>query len=86
MIAAIDVPPDFPIAGEPFREVLIERMSLGAAPDALFQFISYLTGGERRKKAQALARGDDPDGDAATSRCARGAAKVRAASGPTPKR
>jgi sulfite reductase (NADPH) flavoprotein alpha-component len=66
IIAAIDVPPDFPIAGEPFRQVLIERMSLGAAPDALFQFISYLTGGERRKKAQALARGEDPDGDAAT--------------------
>ena len=63
MIAAIDVPADFPIAGEPFRDVLIERMSLGAAPDALFQFISYLTGGERRKIAQALSRGDDPDGD-----------------------
>ena len=66
VIAAIDVPPDFPIAGEPFRQVLIERMSLGAAPDALFQFISYLTGGERRVKAKALAKGDDPDGDAAT--------------------
>ncbi len=66
IIAAIDVPADFPIAGEPFRQVLIERMSLGAAPDALFQFISYLTGGERRKKAQALARGEDPDGDAAS--------------------
>ena len=65
VIAAIDVPPDFPIAGEPFRQVLIERTSLGAAPDALFQFISYLTGGERRKTAQALARGEDPDGDAA---------------------
>jgi sulfite reductase (NADPH) flavoprotein alpha-component len=65
IIAAIDVPPDFPIAGEPFRQVLIERTSLGAAPDALFQFISYLTGGERRKKALALARGEDPDGDAA---------------------
>jgi sulfite reductase (NADPH) flavoprotein alpha-component len=65
IIAAIDVPPDFPIAGEPFRQVLIERSSLGAAPDALFQFISYLTGGERRKKAQALSRGEDPDGDAA---------------------
>ena len=66
IIAAIDVPPDFPIADEPFRQVLIERMSLGAAPDALFQFISYLTGGERRKLALALARGEDPDGDAAT--------------------
>jgi len=65
VIAAIDVPPDFPIAGEPFRDVLIERTSLGAAPDALFQFISYLTGGERRKTAQALSKGDDPDGDAA---------------------
>ncbi|MEO8756609.1 MAG: sulfite reductase subunit alpha [Devosia sp.] len=64
IIAAIDVPPDFPIAGEPFREVLIERMSLGAAPDALFQFISYVTGGERRKTALALAKGGDPDGDA----------------------
>jgi sulfite reductase (NADPH) flavoprotein alpha-component len=64
IIATIDVPPDFPIAGEPIRDVLIERMSLGAAPDALFQFISYLTGGERKRMAQALARGDDPDGDA----------------------
>ena len=65
VIAAIDVPPDFPIAGEPFRQVLIERTSLGAAPDALFQFISYLTGGERRLKAKALSKGEDPDGDAA---------------------
>ena len=64
VIAAIGVPPDFPIAGEPFRQVLIERTSLGAAPDALFEFISYLTGGERRRKARALARGEDPDGDA----------------------
>jgi sulfite reductase (NADPH) flavoprotein alpha-component len=65
IIAAIDVPADFPIAGDAFRDVLIDRTSLGAAPDALFQFISYLTGGERRQKARALAKGDDPDGDAA---------------------
>ena len=32
----------------------------------LFQLISYLTGGERRQKAKALAAGEDPDGDAAT--------------------
>ena len=32
----------------------------------LFQLFSYITGGERRKKAQALAAGEDPDGDAAT--------------------
>src|ERR1700686_403097 len=31
----------------------------------LFQLISYLTGGDRKKKAQALAAGQDPDGDAA---------------------
>jgi sulfite reductase (NADPH) flavoprotein alpha-component len=66
VIAAIDAPPDFPIAGKPLRDVLIEDTSLGLAPDALFQFISYLTGGERRKLAQALSRGEDPHGDAAT--------------------
>jgi len=52
--------------------VLLERTSLGAAPDALFQFISYLTGGERRKKAQALAKGEDgwcAAVDPNTSRC-----------------
>jgi sulfite reductase (NADPH) flavoprotein alpha-component len=32
----------------------------------LFQLLSYLTGGERRQKAKALAEGRDPDGDAAT--------------------
>ena len=32
----------------------------------LFQLFSYITGGERRKKAKALAAGEDPDGDAAT--------------------
>ena len=65
VIASIGVPPDFPIAGESLRSVL-ERTCLGAAPDALFQFITYLTGGERRRKAQALAQGGDPDGDAAS--------------------
>jgi sulfite reductase (NADPH) flavoprotein alpha-component len=60
------VPPDFPIAGKPFRDVLIEDMALSPAPDALFELISYITGGERRKKARALAKGEDPDGDAET--------------------
>jgi sulfite reductase (NADPH) flavoprotein alpha-component len=31
----------------------------------LFELISYITGGERRQKAKELARGADPDGDAA---------------------
>ena len=65
IIAALNIPADFPIADRAFRDVLIEDTSLGLAPDSLFTFISYLTGGERRKKAQALARGEDPDGDAA---------------------
>ncbi|HZD91179.1 MAG TPA: sulfite reductase subunit alpha [Pseudolabrys sp.] len=66
LIAALDAPPDFPIGGRILREVLIDGVSLSPAPDMLFQLISYLTGGERRKKAQALAEGRDPDGDAAT--------------------
>ncbi|MDB5536866.1 MAG: assimilatory nitrate reductase large subunit, partial [Devosia sp.] len=66
IIAALDIPADFPIADRNLRDVLIQDTSLGLAPDSLFTFISYLTGGDRRKKAQALARGEDPDGDIAT--------------------
>lgn len=66
ILVAAGIPADFPIAGRSIRDVLIEETSLGPAPDALFQLISYITGGERRKKAQALAKGQDPDGDAAT--------------------
>jgi sulfite reductase (NADPH) flavoprotein alpha-component len=66
VIAALDAPADFPIGGRALRDVLIDGVSLGAAPDMLFQLFSYITGGERRQKAKALAAGDDPDGDAAT--------------------
>jgi sulfite reductase (NADPH) flavoprotein alpha-component len=66
VIAAIGAPPDFPIAGRSLREVLRDGSSLGVAPDMLFELISYITGGERRQKAKELARGADPDGDAAT--------------------
>ena len=66
IIAQLEYPPDFPIAGKSLRNTLIEDMALGAAPDMLFQFISYMVGGERRKKAQALSKGQDPDGDLAT--------------------
>jgi sulfite reductase (NADPH) flavoprotein alpha-component len=66
VIAELHAPPEFPIAGRTLREVLTDNSSLGLAPDMLFQFISYLTGGERRQKAKALASGADPDGDAAT--------------------
>jgi sulfite reductase (NADPH) flavoprotein alpha-component len=66
VIEAIDAPADFPIAGKPLVEVLTEDMSLGTAPDMLFELISYMVGGERKAKARAMAQGEDPDGDAAT--------------------
>ncbi len=66
VLAALDAPADFPIGGRALRDVLRDGVSLGQAPDMLFQLISYLTGGERRQKAKALAAGQDPDGDAAT--------------------
>jgi sulfite reductase (NADPH) flavoprotein alpha-component len=65
VIAAIGAPPDFPIAERSLRDALTDDYSLGVAPDMLFELISYITGGERRQKAKELARGADPDGDAA---------------------
>ena len=58
--------PDFPIGGRQLRAVLLDGVSLSPAPDMLFQLFSYITGGERRKKARALAAGENPDGDAET--------------------
>jgi sulfite reductase (NADPH) flavoprotein alpha-component len=66
VIAALGAPAEMPVGGRTLRQVLREDVSLSPAPDALFQLYSYITGGERRKKAKALAAGDDPDGDAAT--------------------
>jgi sulfite reductase (NADPH) flavoprotein alpha-component len=66
VIEAVHAPADFPIAGRPLREVLLHDLSLGGAPDALFELISFITGGERRQKAKCIAKGEDPDGDAAT--------------------
>ena len=51
---------------KPIRDALIEDYALGLAPDMLFELMSYLVGGERRQKAKLLAKGEDPDGDAAT--------------------
>lgn len=58
--------PEGIIRGKALRDLLIEDLSLSPAPDALFELIGYVTGGERRAKARALAEGGDPDGDAAT--------------------
>jgi sulfite reductase (NADPH) flavoprotein alpha-component len=66
IVKALDAPADFPIGGRTLREVLTDGVSLGPAPDMLFQLFSYVTGGERRLKAKALSAGDDPDGDAKT--------------------
>src|SRR5262249_49472371 len=66
VIRAIGAPADFPIGGRPLRRGVSDGGSLAPPPDMLFQLFSYLTGGDRRLKAKALAAGEDPDGDAAT--------------------
>jgi sulfite reductase (NADPH) flavoprotein alpha-component len=66
VIAMIGARPDARIGDKTLREVLRKDVSLSPAPDSLFQLISLLVGGEQRKKAKALAAGEDPDGDAAT--------------------
>lgn len=66
VLSAIDAPADFPINNKPLRQCLIEDFDLGLAPDMLFELAGYMVGGSRRKKVKALAKGDDPDGDAET--------------------
>jgi sulfite reductase (NADPH) flavoprotein alpha-component len=66
VLRVLAAPADFPIGGRTLREELLDSVSLSPAPDMLFQLFSYVTGGERRRKAKALAAGEDPDGDAAT--------------------
>ncbi|WP_322516252.1 sulfite reductase subunit alpha [Rhodopseudomonas palustris] len=66
VLQALRAPAEFPIGERSLRAVLTDSVSLSPAPDMLFQLISYITGGDKRKKARALANGEDPDGDAAT--------------------
>ena len=70
VLAAMRAPANFPVQVRAARSrsatALIEDYSLGAAPDMLFELMSYIVGGERRKKLKALAKGQDPDGDATT--------------------
>lgn len=66
VICAIGAPADYPILDRTLRDVLTENISLGTPPDALFQLIACITGGEARKRAKQLAAGEDPDGDAAS--------------------
>lgn len=65
VIALMGARPDHPLEEGTLRQALLSQRSLGAAPDTLFQLISFVTGGALRAKAQALAKGEDPDGDAA---------------------
>ncbi|WP_442755195.1 sulfite reductase subunit alpha [Methylocystis sp. JAN1] len=53
-----------PVRNKTLRDVLLGDVSLAPAPDALFELISFITGGAQREKARLLAQGEDPDGDA----------------------
>jgi sulfite reductase (NADPH) flavoprotein alpha-component len=66
VIAQLGARPEGLVGGKPLRERLLADVSLGVAPDGLFQLFSYVAGGALRQKARALAAGEDPDGDAAT--------------------
>jgi sulfite reductase (NADPH) flavoprotein alpha-component len=54
------------VRGKPLRNVLRDEVSLAPAPDALFELLSFITGGASREKARMLAQGEDPDGDASS--------------------
>lgn len=65
VLAAMRAPASFPLSdGKTLKQALIEDYALGTPPDILFELVSYMTGGDRRRKAKALAKGQDPDGDA----------------------
>ena len=66
VLTSMKAPAEFPISGKTFRQALANDYSLGLAPDMLFEFASYMVGGARRQKLKALAKGQDPDGDAAS--------------------
>ncbi|AWN43926.1 sulfite reductase subunit alpha [Methylobacterium durans] len=65
VIAELGARPERIIGGKTLRQALLTDYALGAAPDGLYQLLSLLTSGPARRKAQALAAGEDPDGDAA---------------------
>jgi sulfite reductase (NADPH) flavoprotein alpha-component len=65
VIAELGARPERMIGNKTLRQRLLSDYALGAAPDGLYQLLSLLTAGEARKKAKALAGGEDPDGDAA---------------------
>lgn len=64
VIAMLGALPTMLIGGKTLRDILREDVSLAPAPDKLFELMSFISGGAMREKATALARGEDPDGDA----------------------
>ena len=64
--------------------MLTDGVSLSPAPDMLFQLISYITGGERRQKAKALAARRRSGRRCRDARRARGDCRNSPASGPIP--
>jgi sulfite reductase (NADPH) flavoprotein alpha-component len=66
IIAMLGAAHTTPVRDKTLREVLTADVALGSAPDALFELFTFISGGETRAKARALAQGEDPDGDAAT--------------------
>jgi sulfite reductase (NADPH) flavoprotein alpha-component len=66
IVAMLGARPEGLVHGKRLRDVLIEDVCLGVPPDGLFQLFSYVCGGDLRRKARALANGEDPDGDVAT--------------------
>jgi len=66
LLGAVGGTPQDMIGERHASDMLARDVCLGAAPDSLFELLTYHTGGEMRRKARALAAGEDPDGDAAT--------------------
>ena len=79
VIAAIGAPHDFPTDGKILHQVLREDVSLGLAPDMLFELISYIIGGFSMAKAKALAKGKESRRRRRDARCAGGRRKIREA-------
>ena len=72
VIKALGVPASFPTKGARCATCSPTDVSLGLAPDALFQLYSYITGGERRQKGQgAVLRARIPTATPRRSTCSR---------------
>ena len=59
-------PPDFPVGGKTVPPGADRGLRAGPGARHAVRADRLLVGGERRKKAKLLAKGEDPDGDAAT--------------------